>query len=55
MPDDKGPNDSISILLGGIVAVALVAFVLSSGEFGKKKIQSDADMPPISSPEKNFR
>jgi hypothetical protein len=33
----------------------MVIFVLSSGEFGKKKVQSDADMPPISSPEKNYR
>jgi hypothetical protein len=55
MPPDNGPSGSFGFLLGGILAIAMVIFLLVGGELGKKKIQGDADMPPISSPEKNFR
>jgi hypothetical protein len=55
MPLDNGPNGSFSLLLGGIIAIVLVIFMLAGGELGRKKVQGDADMPPISSPEKNYR
>jgi hypothetical protein len=55
MPLDKGPSGSFGLLLGGILALMLMIFMLAGGELGNKKVQGDADMPPISSPEKNFR
>jgi hypothetical protein len=55
MPVDNGSSGSFGLLLGGILAIVLVIFMLAGGELGKKKVQGDADMPPISSPEKNFR
>jgi hypothetical protein len=55
MPTHNGLSRSFGLRLGGILALMLVIFMLAGGELGKKKIQGDADMPPISSPEKNFR
>jgi hypothetical protein len=55
MPRYNGPSGSFSLLLGGILDLMLVIFMLAGGELGQKKVQGDADMPPISSPEKNFR
>jgi hypothetical protein len=51
----NGPGGSFGFFLGGILAIVLVFFLLAGGELGKKKVQGDADMPPVSSPEKNFR
>ena len=55
MPVDNGSNGSFGLLIGGILAIVLVISMLAGGELGRKKVQGDADMPPISSPEKNFR
>ena len=55
MPLDNGPSGTFGFLLGGILALMLMIFMLAGGEMGKKKVQGDADMPPVSSPEKNFR
>jgi hypothetical protein len=47
---DKKSQGYLGALLGGLVAVAAVAFLLSGGEWGgKKKIQGDGDLPPIAS------
>lgn len=38
----------LGAILGGLVAVAAVAFLLSGGELGgKKKVDGDDDLPPI--------
>ena len=55
MPFDKGPSGSFGFLVGGLVAIVLVIFLLAGGELGRKKVQGDQDMPPVSSPEKTFR
>jgi len=55
MLPNNGPSGGFGLLLGGIVALMLVIFLLVGDGWGKKKIQGDADMPPISSPEKTFR
>ena len=52
---DNGPGGVFDLLLGGILAIVLVIFLLAGEGLGKKKIQGDADMPPLSSPEKDFR
>jgi hypothetical protein len=45
---DKASSGPLGALLGGIVALAAVAFLLSGGEWGgKKKIESDDDLPPV--------
>ena len=43
-------NGSFGIILGGIVAVVAVMFILSGGELGgKKTVEGDQDLPPVSS------
>ncbi|HLL27339.1 MAG TPA: hypothetical protein VKT73_06775 [Xanthobacteraceae bacterium] len=54
LPKD-GPSGSFGFLLGGIVAIVLAIFLFAGTELGKKKVRGDADMPPISSPEKTYR
>ena len=45
---DKRTDGYIGALLGGLVAIAAVAFLLSGGEWGgKKKIEGDEDLPPV--------
>jgi hypothetical protein len=55
MPLDNGPSGSFGLLLGGILAIVMVIFMLAGQELGKKKIQGDADISPISSLDKTFR
>jgi hypothetical protein len=52
---DKRLDGYLGALLGGLVAVAAIAFVLSGGEWGgEKKISGDQDLPPVAStPKKN--
>jgi hypothetical protein len=50
---DKRSEGYFGVLLGGLVAVAAVAFLLSGGEWGgKKKINSDEDLPPVATTSK---
>jgi hypothetical protein len=43
-------NGRFGIIVGGVVAVIAAIFILSGGELGgKKTIQGDQDLPPISS------
>jgi hypothetical protein len=55
MPPDNRPSGGFGFLLGGILAIVMAIFLIAGGELGKKQIRGDADMPPISSQEKNFR
>jgi len=49
----KGSDGYLGALLGGLVAVAAVAFLLSGGEWGgNKKIGSDDDLPPVATTSK---
>ena len=42
-------NGAFGIIIGGIVAVAAAVFILSGGELGgKKTIDGDDDLPPVS-------
>lgn len=44
----KGPDGYLGVALGGLVAVAAIAFLLSGGEWGgKKKVSGDEDLPPV--------
>ena len=44
----QGPDGYLGALLGGLVAIAAVAFLLSGGEWGgNKKVGGDEDLPPV--------
>jgi hypothetical protein len=46
-------NRFFGIIIGGIVVVAIVIFIFSGGELGgKKTIEGDDDLPPISNTDK---
>jgi hypothetical protein len=46
----NGNNGTFGIIIGGVVAVMAAIFILSGGELGgKKTIQGDQDLPPVSS------
>jgi hypothetical protein len=50
MADKREPNAMVGAILGALVAVALAIFLLGGGEnFGKKTVNSDADLPPVTS------
>jgi hypothetical protein len=47
---DKRLDGYLGAVLGSLVAVAAVAFLLSGGEWGgEKKVESDKDLPPVTS------
>ena len=52
--EPKGPaGRTIGLMLGGLLALAAMLFIVSGGQLGGvKEIKSDADLPPIASPEK---
>jgi len=46
MTDNR--NGTLGLILGGIVAIAAAVFILTGGELGgTKKIEGDADLPPV--------
>jgi hypothetical protein len=46
-------NGTFGILIGGVVAVIAAIFILSGGELGgKKTVEGDQDLPPISTTDK---
>ena len=50
MNRDSNNNGTLGIILGGVVAVIAVIFILSGGELGgKKTVEGDQDLPPVSS------
>ena len=51
--DNGGFHGKLGIALGALLVVAVGIFVLSGGErFGKKAVNSDADLPPVASGQK---
>lgn len=47
MKTDKG---LFGLVVGAIVAITVVIFILSGGEFGgKKTVDGDDDLPPVES------
>jgi hypothetical protein len=54
MSNDRRSTQNLALLLGGAVVLAALLFVATGGMIGgKKSINSDADLPPVSSPEKS--
>jgi hypothetical protein len=42
------PHGTLWAALGALLAVAIAIFLLSGGEhFGKRTVNSDADLPPV--------
>ncbi|WP_156908446.1 MULTISPECIES: hypothetical protein [Bradyrhizobium] len=51
--NDNRSKGTIGLILGGVIALAAAVFILTGGELGgTKDVTSDADLPPVSSPEK---
>ena len=43
-------NGRLGAIVGALIALAVAVFLLSGGEyFGKKTVNSDADLPPVAS------
>jgi hypothetical protein len=48
MSDKTASIAPLGIILGALIAIAAVAFLLTGGEnLGKKTVESDADLPPV--------
>jgi hypothetical protein len=48
MADNNGTNGALGMILGGVLVAAAALFILTGGELGgKKKVEGDADMPPV--------
>ena len=48
MADNPEPKGTLGIILGAIVAIAVVIFLLGGGEyFGKQTVEGDKDLPPV--------
>ncbi len=51
MPDNESSTTRLGLLLAAAVAVAFVTFVVTGGDLGgTKKVESDADLPKVTSP-----
>ena len=51
MADNNKSSPSFSVILGGLVLLALAIFLVTGGNLGgTKKIASDADLPQVTSP-----
>jgi hypothetical protein len=52
--EPKGPaGGTIGLMLGGLLALVAMVFIVSGGQLGGvKEVRSDADLPPIATPEK---
>ena len=53
MADNNNPSTgTIGLMLGGVLLAALL-FIMTGGQLGGvKEVRSDADLPPVASPEK---
>ena len=48
--NNNAPIGYYGAIIGGIVALAAIVFVITGGELGgKKTVNSDADLPPVTS------
>ncbi|MEH2501752.1 hypothetical protein V1290_000563 [Bradyrhizobium sp. AZCC 1578] len=46
--NDNRTKGTIGLILGGVIALAAAAFILTAGELGgTKEVTSDADLPPV--------
>ncbi len=53
MADNRARNGKLGAALGAVLALAIAIFLLSGGEhFGKKTVNSDADLPPVATANK---
>jgi hypothetical protein len=53
MADKRGFPGSFGIILAAVVIVSAMAFLLTGGDLGgRKKVEKDADLPKVTSPEK---
>lgn len=51
MDDDRSSTSRLVLILGAIVLAALVVFIWTGGELGgTKTVESDADLPQVTSP-----
>jgi hypothetical protein len=51
MADNNTSTGFLGAVLGGIIALAAIVFIVTGGELGgTKKVESDADLPPVASP-----
>jgi hypothetical protein len=51
MSDDRTSTSRLGLLLAAAVAVALAVFLATGGDLGgTKKVESDADLPKVTSP-----
>jgi hypothetical protein len=51
MADNTPSTGFLGAVLGGIIALAALVFIVTGGELGgTKKVESDADLPPVASP-----
>jgi hypothetical protein len=51
MMADKTSTGFLGAVLGGIVVVMAMVFLITGGDLGgTKKVESDADLPPVASP-----
>ena len=46
MTENRAPNGKLGVIIGALIAVALVVFLLTGG-VGKRTVNSDADSPPV--------
>jgi hypothetical protein len=50
---NKDSNGTFGIIVGGVVAAIAAIFILSGGELGgKKTVEGDQDLPPITTTDK---
>lgn len=51
MRDNGNSNYGLGIILAGIVVLAAATFIMTGGDLGgTKKVESDADLPRVTSP-----
>jgi hypothetical protein len=53
MAGDNRSDPKLGMIVGGAIVLAAFIFLVVGGNVGKQSVNSDADLPPISSPEKS--
>jgi hypothetical protein len=48
MDDNRGSTALLGLVVAGIVAIGAIIFIVTGGDLGgKKKVDGDADLPPV--------